>query len=260
MNSAQRQSALREDSNNYRRETASSNKKLGRSRRSERSKSKLSRFSAASHASSHSSELSRLESRSSAASSSVASRSYREGSRASIASNATRWDEHEGRPYAEKIRAKAERDRKVANTIRPEVLKSLVGAVTAEMNSRDHTFSHMDSTAVGSTLADSYSVKQYHPFTNLKFEVEKSANTTRLRSSLYKTEEEMRQPTIFRSNLTETKKQKQFNPRFHGDVTRPSMVGKHTHKHALEGFFPTKWVPKANVVAESGPWTTYKAE
>ena len=222
----------------------------------------MSRLSAASYASasSHSSELSRLESRRSDATSSVA-RSYREGSRASsVTSSGTRWDEHEGRPFAEKLRAKTERERKVANTIRPEVLKTLVGAVTEELNSRSRTSSHLDSTAIGSIFTNSYSVKQHHPFTDLKFEVEKSASTTRLRSSLYKTEEEMRKPTIFRSNLTETKKPKKFNPRYHGDITRPEMVDKHTHKHHLEGPSPAKWVPKVKTLAENGPWTTYEAK
>ena len=262
MSPTQKSVAVAEAPTKPRHVTSSMSEKPRRSRRVERADSKMSRFSTTSYAS-RSSELSRLESRytgSATPASVTTTRSYHDGTRAS--SRSTRWDEHEGRPLAEKIRAKAERERKVANTIRPEVLKNLVSGVTEELNSSSRTTSHMDSSAVGSSLNDAYSVKQHHPFTNLKFEVENSANTARLRSSLYKTEEAQRKPTIFRSDLVENKKHKKFNPRYHGEITRPEMVDKHTHKHPLEDF-SAKWVPRKSGIhpaPSSGPWTTYEVK
>ena len=233
------------------------------SRQSRRSESKTSRYTASTFSSSlRSSYLPRLETRhdtSAAPSSVTTSRSYRNDSRAS--SSTTRWDEHEGRPLAEKrfAKAKAEREGKVINTIKPETLEKLVNAVTGDLNSRSHVSSHLESKEVGSALSGEYSVKKHQPFTNHNFEVEKSASTTRLRSSLYKSEEAQRKSTIFWSNLTENRKPKKFNPRYHGEITRPKMVDNHRHKQPLEGFSPAKWVPKLNEGSgNSGPWTTYE--
>ena len=158
--------------------SSSVSKESRRSRRSNGSHSKMSMYTSTSCSSSYSSQLPDLKSRngrSTAPFSDTTTRSYGDKSRASsVTSQATRWDEHEGRPFAEKMFAKAERERKVANTIRPEVMKNLINSVTHDLNSSSHTSMHLDSSSVGSTLDGNYSVKKHQPFTNLKFEVSHS--------------------------------------------------------------------------------------
>ncbi|CAK8696348.1 unnamed protein product [Clavelina lepadiformis] len=193
------------------------------------------------------------------------STSYRNSSRMSTSlSSITGWDEHEGRPAMEKFLSKTSSNRigndrtgMVECTIKPATLKALVRTVSQDLNTKGRESKHLDSTGVGINLDTNYSMRRHQQFTNLKFAVEESASKARLRSSLYKTEESQRRPTIFRSNLMETKRKKSFNPRYHGEITRPTIVDKHAHKYPSEERFHTKWVPKLNVNNATGPWTTY---
>ncbi|XP_078482537.1 uncharacterized protein LOC108949305 [Ciona intestinalis] len=169
-------------------------------------------------------------------------------------SGSTRWDEHEGRPFHEKMSNNKTRGQSVVNcTIKPETLQKLVRAVSEPTRS---SAPHLESPGVSYSFNRSLQMGRHQPFTNLNFAVEDSASKARLRSSLYKPEADLRRPTIFRSNKEKAKSSKLFNPKVHGDITRYKMVHRHAHKGPPDSLIPTKWV--ASNSKTNGPWAKYE--
>lgn len=193
--------------------------------------------------------------------SALSSRSSYRASRAhSNSSRSTQWDEHEGRPKYEKTKLKVSRDdprgkSAVPMTIKPETMKQLLKTAARDSHASHKSYSResarqLDSTGVKSSFYGDFFMPRHQPFTNLTLTVQNSANQARLRSALHKSEKSSIAPTIFTgSNDTP---RKDFNPKYHGEITRPKMV--HSHDHKKSGVPPSKWQVTNR---GSGQWTIY---
>lgn len=194
--------------------------------------------------------------------SAVSSRSSYRASRAhSNSSRSTRWDEHEGRPKFEKAHKQNQSisdsrgNSAVPMTLNPETMKKLLKSAARDSHASQKIHSresarHMDSVGVKSSFYGDFFMPRHQPFTNLTLTVQNAANQARLRTALHKSEKSSIVPTIFKGGNDTPRKD--FNPKYHGEITRPVMVNYHDHKKS--GAPPSKWkiTNKGN-----GQWTVY---
>lgn len=195
--------------------------------------------------------------------SALSSRSSYRASRAhSNSSRSTRWDEHEGRPKFEKtnkLHKQSVNDSRgksaVPMTLNPETMKKLLKSAARDSHASQKSYSresarHMDSVGVKSSFYGDFFMPRHQPFTNLTLTVQNAANQARLRTALHKSEKSSVAPTIFKGGNDTPRKD--FNPKYHGEITRPVMVNYHDHKKS--GAPPSKWKVTNR---GNGQWTVY---